>query len=141
MLPSKRRLFVPLMVALLDSQQLYTVVMPRGDADHTVGSFHNFSCDVRVQDIKSGSSLEDFNWWSIFATENPGEVHAGLFKIWENVHDLRCDALTSSDPMLFRVTTREYETDVLDLLSEIVNKELGRHSFGYVIERYRLARK
>jgi hypothetical protein len=85
MLPSKRRLFVPLMVALLASQQLYTVVMPRGDADHTVGSFHNFSCDVRVQDIKSGSSSEDFNWWSIFATENPEEVNSLAIRLSFNL--------------------------------------------------------
>jgi hypothetical protein len=49
------------MVASVCSQQFYTMVMQRGDADHIVGSSLDLNCDFRVQDIKSRSRLEDLD--------------------------------------------------------------------------------
>jgi hypothetical protein len=138
MLPHEHRLVVPLMAALLDSRQLYTVVMYRGNADPVDGSAYNFDCDVRYQDIKSRSIPADLNPWSPFATESPAEVHSELLELWEKLHGLDCHALISSDPILFRVRTRESETDILKTLSEIVDRENQRHSFDYVIGRYNL---
>lgn len=141
MLPYEHRLLVPLIAALLDSQQIHTVVMYNGNADAIQGSVCNFDREVRTQDFKSRSSSADSDPWSLFATESPGEVHFELFKLREKIRGLDCDALTSSDPILFRVRTREYGTDVLDLLSEIVDIEYKRHSLGHVIGRYTLVRK
>jgi hypothetical protein len=45
------------MVASTGSQQFYTIVMQRGNADHIVGSPYDLNCDIRVQHIKSRSSL------------------------------------------------------------------------------------
>lgn len=58
--------------------------------------------------------------------------------MWEIMHNLRYKVLISSDPVLFEVATRNYETDVLDYLSEIVEREVSRHSLGSVSERQRL---
>jgi hypothetical protein len=80
MLPSKHRLLVSLMAALLDSQQLHLVVMYRGNADHIQGSVYNFNGNVRNQDSRSGSSSADLCPWSLFATESPEEVHSELFR-------------------------------------------------------------
>jgi hypothetical protein len=35
--------------------------MQRGDADHIVGSPYDLNCGIRVQDIRSRSSLEDLD--------------------------------------------------------------------------------
>jgi hypothetical protein len=134
MLSCEHKLLAPLMNALLGSRQLHTVVMQRGNDDIIA----NFDCEIRVQDIKSRSSSDDLDLWTPFATESPGEIHSELYKKWEDVRGFSSDALVSCDPVLFGVTTREYETDVLDLLSEIVEEEVSRHSFDYVAQRYRL---
>jgi hypothetical protein len=129
------------MVASVCSQQFYTMVMQRGDANHIVGSSLDLNCDFRVQDIKSRSSLEDLDLRTPFATESPEEIRSELYKKWEDVRGFSSDALVSCDPVLFGVTTREYETDVLDLLSEIVEEEVSRHFFDHVAQRYRLVRE
>jgi hypothetical protein len=141
MLPDEHRLLVPLIAALLDSQQLHTVVMYDGHADPTQGSVYNFDREVRTQDCKSRSTSAYLDPWSQFATESPEEVHSELFKLREKIRGLDCNALTSSDPILVRVRTREYGTDVLVLLSKIVDIEYERHSLRHVIERYNLVRK
>jgi hypothetical protein len=129
------------MAASVGSQQFYTIVMQRGDADHIVGSPYDLNCGIRVQDIRSRSSLEDLDLRTPFATESPGEIHSELHKKWEDVRGFGSDALVSCDPVLFGVTTREHETDVLDLLSEIVEGEVSRHSFDFVAQNYRFVRK
>jgi hypothetical protein len=141
MLPYEHKLLVPLMDALLGSQQLHTVVMHRGLADHQEGSLYNFDSDIRVQEIKPRSSPDDLASWSLFATESPEEAHTELFKTWGIMRNLRYKVLISSDPVLFGVATRNYETNILDHLSEIVEREVSRHSLGSFSERYRLARK
>jgi hypothetical protein len=138
MLPYEHKLLVPLMDALLDSRELYTVVMYRGDDDHVHDSVYNFDCDVRKQDIKSISISADLDPWSPFATESPAEVHSELLELWEKLHGLDCHALTSSDRILFHLRTREYETDILEILFEILDRENRRHSFGCVIARHQL---
>jgi len=141
MLPYDHKLLAPLMVALLGSQQLSAALVYRGDDDDSLnGSLCNFDCNIRVQDIRSGSSLDCLGPWSPSTTESFEEVHAELFDVWDNVRDLCCDALTSSYPVLFHVRTREYGTDILGLLLDIVDGELKRHSFGYVYERYKVVR-
>lgn len=143
MLPYDHKLLVPLMVALLDSQQLSTAVVYRGDDDDDFlnGSLCNFDCNVRVQDIRSGSNLDCLDPWSPSTTESLEEVHAELLDVWDDVRDLCCEALLSSHPVLFHVGTREYGTDILSLLLDIVDGELKRHSFGYVCERYKVVRE
>jgi hypothetical protein len=135
MLPDEHKLLVPLMGALLGSQQLHTVVMHRGLADHQEGSLYNFDSDVRVQEIKPRSSPDDLALWSPFATQSPEEAHTELYKMWEIMRNLRYKVLISSDPVLFKVATRNYETDVLHHLSELVEREVSRYSLGSVSER------
>jgi hypothetical protein len=141
MLSHQHRLLVPLINALLDSQQLHTVVMYDGDTDLTQGSVYNFDREVRTQDCKSRSTSAYLDPWSLFETESPEEVHSELFKLWEKIHGLDCHALTSSNPILFRVRAREYGTDILDLLFKIFKSESNRHSLSYVIGSYKLVRK
>jgi hypothetical protein len=117
------------------------IVLQRGDADHIVGSSLDLNCDFRAQDMKSRSSLDDLDLRTPFATESPEEIRSELYKEWEDVRGFSSDALVSCDPVLFGVTTREHEIDVLDLLSEIVEGEVSRHSFDFVAQNYRFVRK
>ena len=140
MLPYDHKLILPLMVALLGSRRLSTTVVYRGDEDLSEGPLCNFDCNT-VQEISCGSSLDCLDPWSPSTTESLEELHAELLEVWDNVRDLDCEALLSAHPALFHVRTREYGTDILSLLSDIVDGELKRHSLGYVSERYKVVRE
>jgi hypothetical protein len=141
MLPYDDKLLAPLTVALLESQQLSTAVLHTESDDFLEGSLYNFNCNIRVKDIRSGLMLDDLDPWSSSTTESLEEVHSELIDVWKNLHGLGCNALLSSHPVLFRVRTCEYGTDVLSLLSEIIEGELKRHSFSYVCNRYKLVQE
>lgn len=141
MLPYDHKLLVPLMAASLSNEQLSTAVLYEGGIDFPMDTLCNFERDVRVQDSRSGPSLDRLGVWTSSVTESLEEVHAELLDVRDSVRNFGCEALLSSRPVLFRVRTREYPADVLSLLLNIVDGELKRHSFGYVAERYKVVRE
>lgn len=138
MVPHDHELLTPLIYALMDSKQLHTVVLNPKTSNSDEDSLTNF-CDhkIDVQKRKYGATLDSLDKvWLPFTTESCDEVRSELLDVWEGIRRFDCETIISSYPLLFHVRTREYETDVLMLLSIILDKEIVGHSFSYLCQQY-----
>lgn len=143
MVPRDHELLAPLIYALMDSKQLHTVVLNPKTSNSDEHSLTNF-CDHNsdVQKRQYGATLDSLDKvWLPFTTESCGEVRSELLDVWEGIRRFGCETIVSSYPLLFHVRARECETDVLMLLTIVLDKEIKRHSFDYLSQQYGFSEK